>query len=441
MNNEKKNVISKLIRKLVPDNVIVSAMSLYPGKSREEVADIIIRGLLRKLKGVPLAAAVILLLFAILDIRQRNAAGDPYEIIREDVNGSERHVEVTFETEDGEKNGTVSVSAVVMTDEAIDEMQLEVSDYLDRNVIGENTAFNEVLTDLVFFDRIDGLPVEIIWQTDDRDIVAYDGHVNNEELLTSVNVLIRAKVFYGEEFRVYERTVTVCPKSFGTDALVKKGLREIEKMQENDRESSVFTIPENILGMKVTVTGEKTTPYLGLGLVMALLVFIYIYSAYFSDLKTKKGKRLSEAKRDYKGFVSMLSLLLTAGMSLRTAWKKLAKDYSEKGKNERMLSQVLKVSSVELDNGVPEQEVYERFGERMEDLSYQRLASILSQQATKGVSELVNVLNMEVKEAVAKEKEEVRIRGEETGTKLLMPMMGMLAIVFAILLVPAFTSF
>ena len=51
-----------------------------------------------------------------------------------------------------------------------------------------------------------------------------------------------------------------------------------------------------------------------------------------------------------------------------------------------------------------------------------------------------NLLLQEAKEVMAQEKAHIRQKGEQAGTKLLLPMMGMLFLVFAILLVPAFQS-
>jgi tight adherence protein C len=77
----------------------------------------------------------------------------------------------------------------------------------------------------------------------------------------------------------------------------------------------------------------------------------------------------------------------------------------------------------------------------MELTRYQRIAGVLSQAVTKGVSELPEILASEIKEAVADERERIKIRGEQASTKLLVPMTGLLVIVFAILMVPAFVSF
>ncbi|MBP5249323.1 MAG: type II secretion system F family protein [Lachnospiraceae bacterium] len=431
----------KIAERFLSENRIMAAMNLYPGKSRKDVVFILAAGLSKRIRLIVLILVPVVILFTAAEFKQRGETGDPFLIEREDVNGDDRLVDVRIETDEGWKNGTVSISAISMSDEEIDAMEAECEKALDDLVPGTNPSFSEVSAPLVFPESLDGFPVVLSWTTDDPETVTRDGTVKNEDISESRNVLIKAKVAYGSEFRTYERIVTVVPAEKDSEWQVRQGIKEIERIEGEGRGAEQFSIPDNILGMRVEVEKKGKIPYIGLGIMFSFAVSLYLYSSYFSGLKTKRKKRLENAKVDYKGFVSKLTLLLAAGMALRQAWKKLSHDYSEGRKKTGMLAQVLKVSEQELENGESEPEVYERFGERMEDISYQRLASILSQQVTKGVNDLNATLTSELKEVVAKEREEVRIRGEEAGTRLLVPMMGMLIIVFAILLMPALTSF
>ncbi len=431
----------KIAERLLSENRIMAAMNLYPGKSRKDVVSTLAEGLSKRIRLILLVSVPVVVLFVLAELKQRGETVDPFLIERENVNGDDRLVDVRIETDEGWKNGTVSISALSMSDEEIDAMEVQCEKALNDLVPGTNPSFSEVSERLVFPDTLDGFPVVLSWTTDAPDIITHDGTVKNEDLSQSRNVLIKAKIAYGNEFRTYERTVTVVPGEKDSEWQARQGIKEIERIEGEGRSSERFSIPDSILGMRVEVEKKGRIPYIGLGIMLSFAASLYLYSSYFSGLKTKRKKRLENAKTDYKGFVSKLTLLLAAGMALRQAWKKLSHDYSEGRKKTGMLAQVLKVSEQELENGESEPEVYERFGERMEDISYQRLASILSQQVTKGVNDLNATLTAELKEVVAKEREEVRIRGEEAGTRLLVPMMGMLIIVFAILLMPALTSF
>ena len=66
---------------------------------------------------------------------------------------------------------------------------------------------------------------------------------------------------------------------------------------------------------------------------------------------------------------------------------------------------------------------------------------VVPRNIKRGSSGIIEILESESKESFAERRENVRKKGEETGTKLLLPMFGMLILVIAIVVVPAFSSF
>ena len=91
--------------------------------------------------------------------------------------------------------------------------------------------------------------------------------------------------------------------------------------------------------------------------------------------------------------------------------------------------------------GIPEIKVYERFGARSAVAAYNRFGNMLARNIRRGSAGIIELLESEAKESFAERRENVRKKGEETGTKLLLPMFGMLILVIAIVVVPAFSSF
>ena len=59
----------------------------------------------------------------------------------------------------------------------------------------------------------------------------------------------------------------------------------------------------------------------------------------------------------------------------------------------------------------------------------------------RGSTNLLEAMNQEMLQAWELRKRNTKQQGEKAGTKLLIPMMGMLAVVFVMILVPAFLSF
>ena len=90
--------------------------------------------------------------------------------------------------------------------------------------------------------------------------------------------------------------------------------------------------------------------------------------------------------------------------------------------------------------GMPEGECYEDFGVRCREPSYRRFGMLLSQNLRKGSKGLTDILEREAADAFEDRKKLAKKLGEEAGTKLMIPLFMMLAIVFAIVTVPAFFS-
>ena len=65
---------------------------------------------------------------------------------------------------------------------------------------------------------------------------------------------------------------------------------------------------------------------------------------------------------------------------------------------------------------------------------------MISQNLRKGSKGLSDLLKREAQEAFEERKNQAKKQGEEAGTKLMIPMFMMLAIVFVIVIVPAFFS-
>ena len=94
----------------------------------------------------------------------------------------------------------------------------------------------------------------------------------------------------------------------------------------------------------------------------------------------------------------------------------------------------------EMCSGVPERECYEQFGSRCRLQAYMKLGTLLSQNLRKGTKGLADMLRLEGIHAFEERKALAKRLGEEAGTKLLLPMFFMLAVVMIIIIVPAFLS-
>ena len=177
----------------------------------------------------------------------------------------------------------------------------------------------------------------------------------------------------------------------------------------------------------------------------------FMIPAMKQDIKKKQKIRNDQMMRDYPDIISKFVMLITAGMTCRGAWNKICSDYvksmagngtsGEKKKAVRYAYEEMLISDNDMQLGIPEIKVYERFGSRCGVSAYNRFGTLLARNIKRGSAGIIEMLEAESKESFAERRENVRKKGEETGTKLLLPMMGMLILAIAIVVVPAFSSF
>lgn len=174
---------------------------------------------------------------------------------------------------------------------------------------------------------------------------------------------------------------------------------------------------------------------------MAAAVAAAIYFREKEEKKRKQAERETQMMADYCGIVSKLSLLLGAGMNIPLAWEKIADSYQQKRSrgetDERYAYEEMVNTLHEMQEGVGELEAYGNFGNRCQLSDYRRLSSMIVQNVRKGSQGMQRLLEQEEWEAYEQRKAHARQMGEEAGTKLLLPMGIMLAIVLAILVIPA----
>lgn len=427
-----------LFRKLlVPEGKLRDAMELYPGKTREEVRTLLYKEVLNRLRPGIIAAAAFLLMALLLSGKTEEEG-----IIRPLPGNKSVSARIQVELENGWSIFPLEIGALEYEEGRIEELHREAEQYLTTVVPGENEGFDKITEALVFPNKLPATGEEIYWTSDAPWLVTDEGEVLNEELEEPQSVQITAEVSYGSEHRYFSRVITVYPAVYSEEETVLRAVQsELSREENASRRSERFMLPNEILGYRIELVemeGFSAPVFLAL---VAVVVPALLYSGYFGNLDTRRKQRKELMESCYTEFITKLSLMLAAGISVRQAFVRLAEEYEKNHGVKHVLTEELKVTKQELDNGRSETVVYEAFGRRIGVLAYRRMASLLAQNVSRGVQGMRTLLLQEAKEVMAQEKANIRQKGEQAGTKLLLPMMGLLFLVFAILLVPAFQSF
>lgn len=172
---------------------------------------------------------------------------------------------------------------------------------------------------------------------------------------------------------------------------------------------------------------------------LAAAVSIYVQK---EQIEKKEKKRKERLLLEYPEFVSKLSLLLGSGMTILSAFQKMNQMYrkQENKKKDSPVYDELYRMLCEVENGMGEFRAYQRFGERCSLQPYRKLTSLLLSSQQMGNRKLTERLNEEADRVFQERKNMARKLGEEAATKMLFPMMMMLAVVMGIVMVPAFLS-
>ena len=113
---------------------------------------------------------------------------------------------------------------------------------------------------------------------------------------------------------------------------------------------------------------------------------------------------------------------------------------TEGRKTKRAAYEEMRQTCHQLQSGMTESEAYREFGRRCRLQPYLKLSGLLEQNRKTGTKNMKTLLQAEMADALEQRKNLARRLGEEAGTKLLLPMFLMLAIVLVIVIVPAFLS-
>lgn len=339
----------------------------------------------------------------------------------------------------------VTVSERMYSSAQMQELFRRAIQKMDGWILGENESLDRVETDLNLITEIPGEPIDVSWELDRYDVMNVYGELNEEKLEDEgTMVTLKATLTYRErqtDQALYECVAMIYPRTLtGEGQTAKRVQEETEKADEQTRTQKLLTLPGEVDGKEVRFYKPMDTRGVVI-MVMACLILFLFYAMEKQNEGKELEKKRSQMTLDYPEIVSKLTLLLGAGMTVKRAWKKIAEDYSaKKGKNVRYAYEEMCVTCHEMDSGMAESESYERFGRRCGTQEYLKLGALLSQNLRKGTKGLGDMLRAEARQAFEDRKARAKRLGEEAGTKLLMPMFLMLAIVLIIVIVPAFLS-
>lgn len=351
--------------------------------------------------------------------------------------------EIQLETDEWKEKLKVQVSEKKYAEEEIENHLSKAAEELPEQILGENKSLDEVRSDLNLITEIPHTGITVSWELDNYEVINSQGILKPENL-TEEGMLVKltAVLRYEEESMSCEFYANLFETPMTEkERVLKKISQEIEQRDIDQKESDYLALPGDIEGRNLHWKPVKDTRAYGI-LLFGGVGTVFLFTAEKQKKKEERKKEIRQMKFDYPQVINKFSLYIGAGMTVRRAWIQIVKEY-EKEKNylgERFVYEEMKYTLNELKNGRPEGECYAAFGRRCESPVYRKFGMLLSQNMRKGTKGLTSLLQKEAEEAFEERKNMAKKLGEEAGTKLMIPLFLMLAVVFVIVTVPAFLT-
>jgi len=343
---------------------------------------------------------------------------------------------------ESEEKLSVTVSGQDPEGEALSDALDRAFEELKTSVLGDNESLDNVTSGLSFSSEND-LGIRFAYVSSAPEILSDYGILMTDGLPEEgVYVEIFVTASYGGAEKEYVLPVTVkLPVEKLT--LREKLERALLRADEDGKGEEVLSLPEEVDGVSVSYERKQTSPWIAFVLSLAGASLLYFLPR--EKEKELLKEREAELERSYPQLLSKLDTLIHAGMSIRSAWTRIVREYREgrkTGERKREYAyEEMSLTLLRLEQGENEGDAYEEFGKRCSLRSYRKLGNLLGQNLRQGISGLEGALREEMEKALEDRKNRALRAGEEAGTRLLFPMILMLGIVVVTLVVPAFLSF
>lgn len=322
----------------------------------------------------------------------------------------------------------------------------QVLEELPERIRGGNLSLNQVRSDLNLISRMDEYGITLRWESEHCELVDSFGAVNAQDVPEGgAEVELRVEMTDGRYPEQYVLPVRVVPEKTGARDLALEGfVHTVEEADRAQRESEWLKLPDTYNGAALQYREPRESPFPSLA-ALGFAAAVLLTAKERSDKEKAAKQRENQLLMDYPEVVSKLMIFLGAGMTVRTAWERIAGDYRDMlgsgRRTPRHVYEEMYETCCQMSRGVPEGQAYGEFGRRCGLLPYMKLCSLLEQNRKNGSRNVRELLRAEMTEAFELRKHGARRMGEEAGTRLLLPLFLMLGVVMVMVAVPAMLEF
>lgn len=225
------------------------------------------------------------------------------------------------------------VSARQYTKEEAYQAYEEILKQLPEWIKGDNLSLEEVRQDLELPAYWQGAGVHLSWQSSDPELVESDGTVHTwefetgDEAIDQWPAILKVRMTDGNWPEEYEIPIKVRPPLYTEEErTIQEFTSLLTSEEEVQKHQDQVTLPSVYKDREISYSTAREPVFLQ-------MCFLGAVAAVFISLKEKSDKKKAEEERkdqllmDYSEVLSRLIIFLGAGMSIRTAWDRIAEDY------------------------------------------------------------------------------------------------------------------
>lgn len=335
----------------------------------------------------------------------------------------------------------VTIPERKLTEQEVQLLYEEFWDMLKTKALGNNPSWQQVSDSLVLEEEWEGYPFTVSWHSSNYEVLSSSGKVHNPD--EPVGVTLTVVSSYLEYSWQEDLELQIIPMPLTeSQTLMSEVWEAYFQAEENSAASASIPLPRELRGETLTWK-ENRENY---SLVWMLLTLVTASAVYFfqdKDLHRQVLARREQMLGAYPVILSKLTMYLGAGMTIRGAFRKITADYGKRQDTVDVnpIYEEMAYACNQLRAGVSESQAYELWAARTGLQDYARLSTMLNQNLKKGNATLLTRLKEEGDKALQQDLNMRRRKGEEAGTKLLVPMIMMMAVVMVLVMIPAFQSF
>lgn len=408
---------------------------------------------LKKHSSLPKKQLLCIVTGLLLGIAAETSAGleqplkDGYILERKSYGQGEARYELAVEgLEPDEALLEVTIGEQMYTKEEAHQVYETILDELPSYILGENPSLTEVRKNLNLITSLGSYGIRLRWESEEPEILDSFGNVNGDGLgEEGRTIYLGVRMTDGHWPEEYLIEATVKPPMLSEPERKRTEFLELVKAEdERQITSGYMELPRDFQGKGLSYESRRESsfwPMAALGITGAVL----LKAKDKNDKKQKDTRRRQQMMLDYSEVLSRLIIFLGAGMSIRTAWDKIAAEHQQMvaagRRRPRHVYKEMFETSCQMKSGVSEGKAFSDFGRRCGMQHYMKLAGLLEQNRKNGSRNLRDTLKIEMAEAFEQRKHQARRLGEEAGTKLLLPLFMMLSVVMIMIAVPALMEF